>query len=151
MNFLHMFQGKPPVAPLADQLADKLAASNRRSILFVDDDTTLQDLMVQVQKRMKVEIVGASTAGSAKSMIKSRSFDLAILDVGIMNGDGLSLYKWIQENCPKMSVIFLTGGSLDEICPKVHAIGSAPVYYKPSANTLSFLTDLLRYCGATPI
>lgn len=135
---------------LAEQLEQRLTTTKRKSILFVDDDAFLQELMEQVQKRMSVDVVTAGTASEAKALIASKGFDLAILDVGIINGDGIALYKWITENFPRMSVIFLTGGSLDAVCPKVHAIGSAPVYSKPTANTLTFLTDMLRYCGATP-
>jgi DNA-binding NtrC family response regulator len=147
---INLFKPSPQPS-LADKLEEKLSVYGKKNILFVDDDVNLQSIMQRVQKRMRVEIVGASTASSAKAMIQSKQFDLAILDVGILNGDGIELYRWIQDNFPKMSVIFLTGGSIDEISPKVHAIGSAPIYYKPTANTLNFLADLMRYIGAKPI
>lgn len=143
-------QPKVPVESLGDRLSATLATMSRKSILFVDDDLLLQEMMTEVQKHMKVEVTSAFTAGAARHLIEARKFDLAILDVGVINGDGLELYRWIKERFPRLSVVFLTGGSMDEICPKVHAIGSAPVYHKPTVNTLHFLTDLLRFVGAKP-
>lgn len=142
---------RPSPLSLAEQLEQRLTVSKKKRILFVDDDRLLQELMDRVKEKMSVEVVAAGSAGEARTLIQSRAFDLAILDVGIVNGDGIALYRWIMDNFPRMSVIFLTGGSLDAVCPKVHAIGSAPVYAKPSANTLTFLTDMLRYCGANPV
>lgn len=152
----HPFLGQRSPAPapkqsLSEKLGDTMRAMTRKSVLFVNDDESLQVLMNTVQSDLQVDVTATTNGTGARNLISNKKFDLAILDVGILNGDGLDLYRWIKDNFPRLSVIFITGGSMDEICPKVHAIGSAPVYFKPTVGSLHFLTDLLRYAGAKPI
>lgn len=150
------FMKKPDLGPsLADKVADAMAASSRsssrRRVLCVDDDEAMQELMQRIQRSCGVDILPAQTAGLAKEMIQQRPFDLVILDVGILNGDGVALYEWILKNFPTLNVVFLTGSDRDKVAERVHKIGgSAVVYEKPTSDTLTFLTQFLTYTTARP-
>lgn len=138
---------QPPAQSVTEKLAERLAEiGKKRKILFVDDDDALQELMQTIQKSCSVDVIPAQTAGVAKALIKERPFDLVILDVGILNGNGVELYKWILQTCPTLNVIFLTGRPADEVKAEVHKIGgSAVVYEKPTADTMLFIKNLLTF------
>lgn len=140
---------KPVPESLSSQLERAMVAGAKR-VLFVDDDWEFRQLVMRAARGYNVELIEADTSGRAKDMISAETFDAAILDVRVTNGDGIALYGWIMENYPKMTVIFLTGAELETISDKVHAVGSAPVYFKPNFLTTAFIEDLLQKLGARP-
>lgn len=137
---------------VVDRLEARMAASGRKKVLMVDDDQMLQDLLQIVGQGRPVDVTSALTATQAKAMIGAEDFDLIILDVGILNGDGISLFQWLHDNYPTRNVIFLTGGLLDRVIPQIRAISSsALIYPKPTTDSLVFLADLLRFAWAKPV
>lgn len=143
----------PPRESLATQLGRKLTELSKKRVIFVDDDGPLQELMRIAARGKCIDIVSAKTASEAKLFIRTETFDLAILDVGILNGDGIALYAWIRQSFPSLNVIFLTGGSLDVISRRVQEVSgnnSPLIYQKPSSDAIILLTDLLRFAWARP-
>lgn len=146
------FRRKLPEIPkesLSKQLERAMVAGAKR-ILFVDDDSAFREMVGHAASSYNVELVDAETSGQAKQLLEEGGFDAAILDVRVTNGDGIELYRWMMDRFPRVTVIFLTGMEIEAVSEKIHAVGSAPVYFKPTLLSTAFIEDLLNKLGARP-
>ncbi len=76
-------------------------------ILLVDDDPLLRDSVRFSLERVGYEVHAAATQAEALKVARQAPPDLAILDIGLPDGDGLTLCKALQLHRP-LPVIFLT-------------------------------------------
>ena len=87
------------------------AAAPKR-ILAVDDDPTALDAVRQILTQQGYEVATAPDGDAAIALLKSETFDLALLDVGLPGlVSGYDLCRGIRED-PRLRdipVIFLTG------------------------------------------
>ncbi len=101
-------------------------------ILLVEDDFALQQTVANIL-RSDADITPVASLAEARAQLKKSVFDLVLLDLGLPDGDGFSLYPEIQERhlTGKMPIIFLTGR--DEISSKVtaFALGAEDYIVKP--------------------
>lgn len=102
----------------ASRLQDSSYDASRRSVLIVDDEEFVRQLMQEVLRRCfscRIEI--ASDGEEAVEKLRSESFDLVLTDIRMPRLDGLQLRRWIAEHRPELAerVIFVTGnaGTLD--------------------------------------
>jgi len=78
-------------------------------ILLVDDEMELVSTMAE---RLTLRGLYADWATSAEEVfqrIETQVYDIAVLDVKIPKMSGFELKKKLQEKCPGMKFIFLTG------------------------------------------
>jgi twitching motility two-component system response regulator PilH len=87
-------------------------AGARKRILAVDDDPTALDAVSQILTQQGYEVTTAADGDAAIARLKSETFDLALLDVGLPGlVSGYDLCRGIRED-PRLRnipVIFLTG------------------------------------------
>ena len=77
-------------------------------ILIIEDDADLAQLNARVLKRQKYNVIIAHTVNAAKLVVSANRPDLIVLDIGLPDGDGLSLCREIRKDTDT-PVIFLTG------------------------------------------
>jgi CheY-like chemotaxis protein len=109
--------------------------SANKKVLLVDDDNLMREVVMKMPEKMACEVTMVNTAGEAKRMVQNPNgdpFSFIIVDVGITNGDGIQLYKWIKENYPSLQTFFLTGYPMEAVEAKIREIGSAPILDKGS-------------------
>ena len=63
----------------------------RRRILIVEDETRLRRALVRYFEHCGVEVVEAASLREARASLARERFDAVVLDVGLPDGDGLSL------------------------------------------------------------
>jgi DNA-binding NtrC family response regulator len=80
----------------------------RASILVIDDDLSLLNLLVDTLTTIGYEVTGMGDAIDALSRLKSEKFDLVITDVKMPEIDGITLLKKIRRHFPKLPVLFIT-------------------------------------------
>ncbi|MDA1356551.1 MAG: response regulator transcription factor [Proteobacteria bacterium] len=84
--------------------------TTRKSILLVDDDDALrQSLAEQLGVYEEFFATEAVNGGEALEIVKTKSFDLVLLDVGLPDMDGRELCKLFRRNGVKAPIIMLTG------------------------------------------
>lgn len=84
--------------------------TSRKSILLVDDDDALrQSLAEQLGVYEEFSATEAANGGEALEIVKTKSFDLVLLDVGLPDIDGRELCKLFRRNGVKSPIIMLTG------------------------------------------
>ncbi len=85
----------------------------KKSILIVDDDKRLRELLKDYLTEKKFEVYSSEDFLEAKEIISLIIFDLVILDRMMPSGDGIDLVEFIKEksNSP---IIMLTAMSEDQ-------------------------------------
>ena len=78
------------------------------SILIVDDDRNLLELMGMMLKSADYEVTTAHDGEGALSAMKGQAFDLAVVDLKLPGTDGISLMRELHQINPEMPVIILT-------------------------------------------
>ncbi|HYC37314.1 MAG TPA: sigma-54 dependent transcriptional regulator [Usitatibacter sp.] len=81
---------------------------NRRTVLIVDDEADIRELLVLTLSRMGVDADSASTFGEAEEALKGRPYDLCLTDMRLPDGDGLQVLRHIAENYGNTPVAVIT-------------------------------------------
>ena len=76
-------------------------------ILLVEDDTALRGALEELLTREGYELIKASNVRSARSVMNSE-VDLIMLDVGLPDGDGVSLCRQWRSEGLETPILFLT-------------------------------------------
>ena len=76
-------------------------------ILLVEDDTALRGALEELLTREGYEVIKASNVRSAVEAMNPE-IDLAMLDVGLPDGDGVSLCRQWRNEGKEIPILFLT-------------------------------------------
>ena len=107
--------------------------AEKRTILLVDDDIFLVDIMAFTFKQSGFEIIKAHNGKEALEVIDKESIDLILTDIMMPVMDGFELAKNIKEK-PKirhLPIIFLTAKSNIEDKNKGFSLGINDYVVKP--------------------
>src|SRR4051812_25339906 len=71
---------------------------NFSSVLIVDDDQDIRELVIEMLESASIPAVGAATGEEAVVMVKSRpeAFDVIVLDVNMPGIDGTDVLRILQ-------------------------------------------------------
>ncbi len=84
------------------------------SILIVDDDQGLRDILGDVLEGKGHDCVVASAMARAKETATEGSFELAIVDLTLGEGEsGAELARWLAEHCAGMPIVCISGHLID--------------------------------------
>ena len=101
-------------------------------ILLVDDE---EELVSALAERLAIRGIDAEWVTSGKDalvLVEHENFDLAVLDVKLPKIGGRKLKKELQQKCPDMKYIFMTGhGSEDDFQAISNEIGEEYYMFKP--------------------
>jgi two-component system phosphate regulon response regulator OmpR len=78
------------------------------SLLVVDDEIELVDILLEYFTGLGFHVRGAANAATARLLIAQQLPDLVILDLRMPGEDGLSLARWIREQHQALGIIMLT-------------------------------------------
>jgi two-component system cell cycle response regulator len=84
------------------------------SIILVEDDSNVSLLLTRQLQRSGYSVKHAPTMAAARELFRDGAWDLAILDRGLPDGDGLLLCKELRASSQHGYIIMLTGESSDE-------------------------------------
>ncbi len=80
-----------------------------RSILVVDDELLIRDLLYDFFHGQGWDIAVAESAHKALEILRSRKVDLVLTDVKMPRMDGLELTTEIRDAYPDLPVVLMTG------------------------------------------
>jgi len=115
----------------ADNVAE--ATGVGRHILVVDDETMIQDLLMDTLEDLGHKVDTAANGDEACKKIRSKGYDLVITDVRMPRMDGMSLYRNILSMRPELKgkIIFITGDLIDTETTRFLAETEARTIPKP--------------------
>lgn len=82
----------------------------KQRVLVVEDEPSILDTVVYALETEGLSAVGCGTCEAARQHFEKDRFDLAILDVGLPDGNGMELCKQLRA-ASALAVIFLTARS----------------------------------------
>lgn len=107
-------------------------------LLHIEDDADVRSVVAAILGD-DVRIVAATTLGEARQQLKARHFDLAILDLGLRDGNGLDLIEELNAADPPTPVILF---SAREPAPDQTRLVAASLVKSRTAN--QELRDTIR-------
>jgi CheY-like chemotaxis protein len=122
-----------------------------RTILIIEDDLDLANLVALLLKRAGYEVLSAPDAVNAIPMAKRHRPDLVILDLGLPGGGGIKVLERLRALGETMitPVLILTGRSAGDARDEVLAAGAQGFLEKPvEAETLLASVSRLLDGGA---
>jgi CheY-like chemotaxis protein len=100
------------LTPLDVPAASMPATRTTPFVLLLDDNLALLGWLEAVLQGAGFETVSAGTAAQARDLINARRPDVAVLDVVLPDGDGVSLTQELRTSVPKLQIILMTGMEL---------------------------------------
>jgi DNA-binding response OmpR family regulator len=112
----------------------------RRSILVVDDEENFLTLLQWFLTQRGYEVITASSADAALSLVNGRNVDVALLDLRLGASDGLDLLTELTQRLPTVTVFMMTA------YPTVNSIKQA--FDKGASRYLTKPVDLQELAKA---
>jgi len=85
-----------------------------KAVLIVDDEADIRELLVVTLTRMGVHADSAASVAEAKAALERRTYDLALTDMRLPDGEGLDVLRHIAEHHGNTPVAVITAyGSTD--------------------------------------
>jgi len=85
-------------------------ATNKIRVLLVDDHAIVRNgVRLMLSEAEDIVVDGeADTAQSALQLVRTREFDVALLDIAMPDKNGLDLLKQVRSEKPKLAVLVLS-------------------------------------------
>jgi ActR/RegA family two-component response regulator len=111
--------------------------TSTHSLLVVDDDVTLARALARASTRRGFSVVVAGSCTAARAL--SQTFDFAILDLDLPDGNGVDLARQLLRAGSVPSVVFFTGSGDSALLARARRLGAVVLKSKGIASVLSCL------------
>ena len=103
----------------------------KATVLIVDDEPDLAELLSLTLRRMSLNTRTAADLNSAQRLLRAEPFDLCLTDMRLPDGNGLDLVAWIQENRAQLPVAVITAHGNVESAVRALKLGAFDFVSKP--------------------
>lgn len=100
-------------------------------LLLVDDEVGFSAVISKRMGKRGVLVETASGGAEAIQLLRSKDFDVAILDLKMEDMDGIEVLKIFKKMVPKMPVIMLTGHGSESSAQEGILLGAFDYLTKP--------------------
>ena len=103
----------------------------KKKILVIDDEPQIRELLKMFIETNSGVVDEAGSVEDALSKIRSRSYDMVLLDIMLPDGNGLDVLKQVKQINPLLPVVMITGGSDIKVAEECLANGAVDYITKP--------------------
>ncbi|HMJ91905.1 MAG TPA: response regulator [Candidatus Acidoferrum sp.] len=97
----------------------------KQRILVVDDESQIRDMLSLYFSKHGYEVAVAGNSTDALRAAAEGKFEVAVLDIGLADEDGLKLLENLKSRYPELRVIMLTGmGFVEDLLEEAHRKGA---------------------------
>lgn len=116
------------------------------SVLVVDDDRAILRTFTRILQRAGFSAETAESGKEALAKIRSRTYDVALVDMVLGDSSGIDLLPKIEERSPNTVKIIITGTDSSEKRTEAHVNGADGYLTKPvnPELLLSFFREKLK-------
>ena len=100
------------------------------TLLVLEDDAELNQTISNALRNEGYRVLTAFSCQEAKSLVMNQTFDMAVLDVSLPDGDGFRFCKWMKARC-NVSVLFLSARDLEDDVLNGYESGADDYVTKP--------------------
>jgi len=104
---------------------------DKPTVLIVDDEPDLVELVELTLARMNLATDSAGDLAGARRALGSRHYDLCLTDMRLPDGDGLDLVEWIQQQALPVPVAVITAHGNVETAVRALKAGAFDFVSKP--------------------
>jgi len=104
-------RGSDGLVPVRGKGSGNAAVSPKATILIVDDEPDVRDVLEEYFVAHGYAAIGAESALAAKALVEQRPFDLALVDINMPGEDGLSFARFLRERHATVAVVMLTSAA----------------------------------------
>ncbi len=88
--------------------------TNRKSVLIVDDEPDIRELLEITLGRMGLDTYSAANLTQAKQFVTKQTFNLCLTDMHLPDGNGIDFVKHVTKHHPNMPIsVFTAHGNMD--------------------------------------
>ena len=126
-------------------------SNNRYKILVVEDEDNIRNLMSAILETNGYQVIQAATCQMAKMLFASHNPDLAVLDLGLPDGDGTEFIGFVRESS-RMPIIVVSARDAEQDKVETLDLGANDYMTKPFGNAelLARIRASLRNHNQTP-
>ena len=127
---------------------EQTAGATSRSVLIVDDEEDILELIELTLLRMGLEVDRATTVKAAIEKVQSGNYDLCLTDMRLPDGEGLQLVQFISDNLSDLPVAVITAHGNTENA--VAALKAGAFDYLAKPVSLEQLRTLVKSALSLP-
>jgi len=105
--------------------------SRKISVLIVDDDIGMTETLSDILSLKGYDIAIANSGLEALEKVRSKAYDVVLLDIKMPDINGVDVFKQIKTITPNSSVILMTAYALQELIEQAKKEGVLAVLPKP--------------------
>jgi len=102
-----------------------------QKILIVDDNKDFADVFCDILHANEYEASSCYSGEQALTLLDEDNYDVVFLDLRMPKMNGIETLKKIKKKCLEITVIIMTGYSVDEMVHKALEEKASAVIYKP--------------------
>jgi len=134
---------------LANRRSERRTNPVQGTVLVVDDEADIRELLELSLVRMGLGVDGAGSVAAAKELLQSRRYDLCLTDMRLPDGDGVEVVRFIGAQCADLPVAVITAfGSTENA---VAALKAGAFDYLTKPLSLDQLRALVRSALSLPL
>ena len=103
--------------------------SQKATILIVDDEPDVREVLEEYFTAHGYAAIGAESAGAARAIAAAHPIDLAVVDIHMPGEDGLSLARHLRERYARIAIVMLT--SADAVVDRIVGLEMGADDYVP--------------------
>lgn len=125
-------------------------SNNRYKILVVEDESNIRNVVGTILETNDYQMIPAKTCQMAKTLFASHNPDLAILDLGLPDADGMEFIRFVRATS-RMPIIVLSARDNEQDKVQALDLGANDYVTKPFGNAelLARVRAALRDCRQT--
>jgi len=120
--------------------------SEHVNLLLVDDEAGYVKVLAKRMAKRNIEVTAALSGSEAIRVLRSHSFDAAVLDLKMEDMDGIEVLKIFKIMDPKMPVIMLTGHGSETAAREGIEFGAYDYLTKP-CDLMELVEKIREACG----
>ena len=118
-------EGAAPAAVVRPAVRER-ASGDRETILVVDDEAGIRELIRKILSRERYRVLEAGSAEEAQAAARGQQIDLLITDVMLPGINGPELARRMQQAAPRLKALFISGHTGSAIIPPGAAFLAKP-------------------------
>jgi excisionase family DNA binding protein len=107
------------------------AATARSTILVVDDEEAVRDLLASALESRQRQVIAAASGEEALEVLKRTDVDLVLLDLSMPGMNGVDAFQRIHALKPTLPVVIVTGYPDSDLMARALEIGPFTMISKP--------------------
>jgi two-component system, OmpR family, response regulator QseB len=111
-------------------------------LLLLEDDLQLGKALQLALTQSEFQPIWVRRVVDAKTIIETEQFSAALIDIGLPDGSGLDVLKWLRKNKNSMPVIMLT--ARDAVDDRVRGLDAGADDYLPKPFAIPELLSRVR-------